>query len=216
MQEEVIALKQPHTESAACLGLTRLKLLGADQQVLLAAKGGDGTVQGRLRSVRVGLAQLEVRAHDRDEHLHQFGMLQDTLWCATDTRENVDDPGVGQLMKRRVAIWQLRRAKRRSEDVHWFWLLISAQVACEFEADERSHAVTKEGERHVHKRLQCHLKRLYQWLKTCEGRFPHATLASRQKYRADLNLLGQFSGPETKDRCSPSCVRRAQLAPPAA
>src|SRR6266516_4660942 len=146
MQEEVIALKQPHTESAACLGLPRLKLLGDDQQVLLAAKGGDGTVQGWLRSVRVGLAQLEVRAHDRDEHLHQFGMLQDTLWCATDTREHVDDPGVGQ------------------------------------------------------------------WMKTCEGRFPHATLASRQKYRADLNCLGQFIGPETKERCSASSVRQAEQA----
>jgi hypothetical protein len=91
-------------------------------------------------------------------------VLQNALWRAADACEHSNNLGIGQLMKRRVAIRQLRRAKRRCEEMHRSRLLVSAQMAYKLEADERSHAVSEEGERHVHKRLQLVSKSLHQRL----------------------------------------------------
>ena len=121
-------------------------------RVVECAEGRNGKIERLIRMVFVRLGELEIRADDGHEQTHRFGILQ-LRRNAVELIEFIQEFIIGELVKFRVRVCQMRRTAGGNKKVIWHWKLLRAKFTRQFKSDQAAHAVTKKHERLIEQRL---------------------------------------------------------------
>ena len=113
VEEEVVAGQHAQVEGGGRLLAPGGEPLAADGHVLQAAEGVDGAVQRRLLVPRVGLHGLEVGAQQREQQLHQLGVLVHLPRRSVEAHEVFDEFVQGLVSK--VARYEVGDGMTRAE-----------------------------------------------------------------------------------------------------
>src|SRR5205085_10718823 len=116
-QVKVVAGQHPKGEGARGLRAPSFEIFAADIVVHQTAERGQRDVQRRLGGGGVSLYHLEIRAHERQDDLHQLRVLEHLGGRAFEPPEFLYQLRLGQFVRVPLRLMQLRRAASRDEQV---------------------------------------------------------------------------------------------------
>jgi hypothetical protein len=146
VQKEMVTVKHPEREGSTRLIAPGFEVAKTNPVILQTAECGDGAAEGRLDCVQVSLENGKICPKDGKHDLHDLWLGQHFFGSAIQATQFVQEFALRKCMDWPFSMGDLRCTMRGDKKVNRLNTRLPSELTGEFKTDQRSQAVTEEGE----------------------------------------------------------------------